>query len=148
MQPPHPETCSTLLRLSLSYNGLKLLISHRRGLFSVCIERKNARESKDVVREEPAEEPPNDDTDDEDIFFDCDADGPEPIPEWSKEPVGRLKKLGKLKLLHHDENIYVPICQDPTPLTEDMLAEQAEVLLQVGTYSLENMKFVCLHLHF
>ena len=33
LQPPHPETCSTLLRLSPSYNGLKRLISHR----GVCL---------------------------------------------------------------------------------------------------------------
>ena len=54
------------------------------------------------------------------------------IPIWSKDPQGRLKKFGKSKLLEHDEYLYVPICQDPTPLTEDMLAEHAEVMLQLG----------------
>ena len=65
----------------------------------------------------------NDDTSDEDIFFDCDEEDNQPessIPIWSKEPVGRSKKL-KQKLLQHDEFMYVPICQDPSPLTEDML---------------------------
>ena len=75
----------------------------------------------------------NDDTDDEDLFFDCDdSEEPESIPVWSKDPSGRLKRLGKQRLVHHEEYLYIPICQDPTPLTEDMLAEQAEVMLQLG----------------
>jgi Rab3 GTPase-activating protein catalytic subunit len=73
------------------------------------------------------------DTDEEDVFFDCDNDDDkDAIPVWSKDPVGRLKRLGKSKLLHHDDYLYVPMCQDPTPMTEDMLAEQAEILLQLG----------------
>ncbi len=47
----------------------------------------------------------------------------------SKEPVGRLQRLGNLRLLEYDDWIYAPQCQDPTPMTEDMLAEQAEVIL-------------------
>ena len=67
------------------------------------------------------------------MFFDCDdEESPEPIPVWSKEPSGRMKRLGKQRLAHHDDYLYIPICQDPTPLTEDMLAEQAEVMLQLG----------------
>ena len=34
--------------------------------------------------------------------------------------------------MHNNEYLYIPVCQDPTPLTEDMLAEQAEVMLQLG----------------
>ena len=76
-------------------------------------------------------------SDDEEIFFDCDDDDSKKredssIPIWSKDPVGRHKRLGKLRLLEHEDYLFVPICQDPTPLTEDMLAEQAEVMLQLG----------------
>jgi hypothetical protein len=48
-------------------------------------------------------------------------------PPRSLEPVGRLHRLRNLRLLEYDDWIFVPICQDPTPMTEDMLAEQAEV---------------------
>ena len=51
------------------------------------------------------------------------------IPVWSRNAEGRQYKFGKLKLLNHDDWLYVPTCQDPTPLTEDMLAEQAEVTI-------------------
>ena len=59
----------------------------------------------------------NDDTDDEDMFFDCDdkTEKAEPIPVWSKDPVGRLKRLGKQRLCHHDDYLYIPICQVVCP---------------------------------
>ena len=99
-------------------------------MINCCIERKIARDTaKDCQNQQSLEQnmeeddQENDDTSDEDIFFDCDEEDNQPessIPIWSKEPVGRSKKL-KQKLLQHDEFMYVPICQDPSPLTEDML---------------------------
>ena len=50
------------------------------------------------------------------------------LPVWSQSAEGRQSRFGKLKLLQHDDWLYVPVCQDPTPMTEDMLAEQAEVM--------------------
>lgn len=44
------------------------------------------------------------------------------------KPEGRLAKSGDLKLLNSDEPLYIPITQDPSPMTEDMLEEHAEVL--------------------
>jgi Rab3 GTPase-activating protein catalytic subunit len=41
---------------------------------------------------------------------------------------GRLKPHGAMKLLNVDEPLYVPITQEPAPMTEDMLEEHAEVL--------------------
>ena len=41
---------------------------------------------------------------------------------------GRLKPHGNLKLLNVDEILYVPMTQEPAPMTEDMLEEHAEVL--------------------
>ena len=45
----------------------------------------------------------------------------------SLDSVGRLHRLRNLRLLEYDDWLYVPQCQDPTPMTEDMLAEHAEV---------------------
>jgi len=47
--------------------------------------------------------------------------------EGAKEP------FGDLKLLVSGEPLLVPITQEPAPMTEDMLEEQAEILTQLGT---------------
>jgi Rab3 GTPase-activating protein catalytic subunit len=41
---------------------------------------------------------------------------------------GRLHVLDDLRLLYLDEPLYVPVTQEPAPMTEDMLEEHAEVL--------------------
>lgn len=46
----------------------------------------------------------------------------------TNKPEGRLAKSGDLKLLNSEEPLYIPITQDPSPMTEDMLEEHAEVL--------------------
>ena len=51
------------------------------------------------------------------------------------EAEGRLKQLDDLKLLKCDEPLYVPITQEPPPMTEDMLQEQADIMFQLGTSS-------------
>ena len=45
----------------------------------------------------------------------------------SHTPEGRRTQYMELKLLNHDELMYVPITQEPSPMTEDMLEEHAEV---------------------
>ncbi|XP_072180720.1 rab3 GTPase-activating protein catalytic subunit-like [Diadema setosum] len=55
--------------------------------------------------------------------------------EKAEKPEGRLKPCGELRLLHTNEILYIPITQDPAPMTEDMLEEHAEVLAQLGTSS-------------
>ena len=47
---------------------------------------------------------------------------------FSHQPEGRLKAWEGLALLHVSEPLYVPITQEPAPMTEDMLDEHAEVL--------------------
>ncbi|VDK45624.1 unnamed protein product [Cylicostephanus goldi] len=45
------------------------------------------------------------------------------------EPTGRLHPFGELRLLHHpDTLLYVPITQDRSPMTEDMLDEYTRYL--------------------
>jgi len=41
---------------------------------------------------------------------------------------GRLKPCADLRLLNVNECVYVPVTQEPAPMTEDMLEEHAEVL--------------------
>jgi len=41
---------------------------------------------------------------------------------------GRLKPCADLQLLNGNERLYVPVTQEPAPMTEDMLEEHAEVL--------------------
>ncbi|XP_041120289.1 rab3 GTPase-activating protein catalytic subunit-like [Polyodon spathula] len=47
---------------------------------------------------------------------------------------GRLHPHGKLTLLHYiQEPLYIPVTQEPAPMTEDLLEEQSEVLAKLGT---------------
>ena len=46
---------------------------------------------------------------------------------------GRLAPCKDLKLLGLAETMYIPITQEPSPMTEDMLEEHAEVLAKLGS---------------
>ncbi|KAL8183240.1 UNVERIFIED_CONTAM: Rab3 GTPase-activating protein catalytic subunit [Gekko kuhli] len=89
-------------------------------------------------------------SDSEEEFFECLSDteelkgnGQENVKkgvakEGSKEtlplkPEGRLHQHGNLTLLHPGEPLYVPVTQEPAPMTEDLLEEQSEVLAKLGT---------------
>ena len=130
------------------------LLQQKLQMINCCIEKKLARESRMTI----STEVPNrdnkvdraDSESDEDEFFECNESGSDednqevqnnqarkpstgsPIPVWSRIAEGRQCRYGKMKMMEHDDWLYVPICQDPTPMTEDMLAEQAEVMLQLG----------------
>ncbi|XP_078259535.1 rab3 GTPase-activating protein catalytic subunit isoform X1 [Rhinoraja longicauda] len=49
------------------------------------------------------------------------------------KPEGRLHQHGKLTLLHTGGPLYIPLTQEPAPMTEDLLEEQSEVLAKLGT---------------
>nr|XP_020635295.1 rab3 GTPase-activating protein catalytic subunit isoform X2 [Pogona vitticeps] len=89
-------------------------------------------------------------SDSEEEFFECLSDTEELkgngqeggkkgiTKESSKEtlalkPEGRLHQHGNLTLLHPGDPLYVPITQEPAPMTEDLLEEQSEVLAKLGT---------------
>ncbi|XP_074856938.1 rab3 GTPase-activating protein catalytic subunit isoform X2 [Carettochelys insculpta] len=89
-------------------------------------------------------------SDSEEEFFECLSDTEElkgngqengkkgGTKEGSKDsanlkPEGRLHPHGKLTLLHPGEPLYIPITQEPAPMTEDLLEEQSEVLAKLGT---------------
>ncbi|RUS82511.1 hypothetical protein EGW08_009725 [Elysia chlorotica] len=48
-------------------------------------------------------------------------------------PEGRLVPMKNYFLLGTGEQLYIPITQEPSPMTEDMLEEHAEVLAKLGT---------------
>uniref|UniRef100_A0A0B7ASM6 Rab3 GTPase-activating protein catalytic subunit n=1 Tax=Arion vulgaris TaxID=1028688 RepID=A0A0B7ASM6_9EUPU len=48
-------------------------------------------------------------------------------------PEGRMVPLKNVYLLVSGEQLYVPITQEPSPMTEDMLEEHAEVLAKLGS---------------
>lgn len=47
---------------------------------------------------------------------------------YSHKPEGRMALFQELKLINCDDKMYIPITQEPAPMTEDMLEEHAEVL--------------------
>lgn len=47
---------------------------------------------------------------------------------YSYKPEGRLATFQDLKLINCEERMYIPVTQEPAPMTEDMLEEHAEVL--------------------
>ncbi|CAG5116376.1 unnamed protein product [Candidula unifasciata] len=48
-------------------------------------------------------------------------------------PEGRMVPLKNVHLLVTGEQLFIPITQEPSPMTEDMLEEHAEVLAKLGT---------------
>ena len=47
---------------------------------------------------------------------------------FTHKPEGRLALFQDLSLVNCDERMYIPVTQEPAPMTEDMLEEHAEVL--------------------
>ncbi|XP_022672143.1 rab3 GTPase-activating protein catalytic subunit-like isoform X1 [Varroa destructor] len=48
-------------------------------------------------------------------------------------PEGRLKPCGVLRLIGSDERMWVPRCQQSSPMTEDMLQEHADAILKLAS---------------
>lgn len=46
----------------------------------------------------------------------------------SHKPEGQLSPCNDLKLLNTGDQLYIPVTQEPAPMTEDMLEEHAEIL--------------------
>ncbi|XP_078135846.1 rab3 GTPase-activating protein catalytic subunit isoform X1 [Sander vitreus] len=80
-------------------------------------------------------------SDSEDEFFECLSEQGEmetPHPEVEKhgsksKAEGRLHPYNNMTLLNSTEPLYVPVTQEPAPMTEDLLEEQSEVLAKLGT---------------
>uniref|UniRef100_A0A8C3A0P0 Rab3 GTPase-activating protein catalytic subunit n=1 Tax=Cyclopterus lumpus TaxID=8103 RepID=A0A8C3A0P0_CYCLU len=75
-------------------------------------------------------------SDSEEEFFECLSDQGEIEAEkdGSKSKAeGRLHPYNNMTLLNSTEPLYVPVTQEPAPMTEDLLEEQSEVLAKLGT---------------
>ncbi|XP_034564013.1 rab3 GTPase-activating protein catalytic subunit [Notolabrus celidotus] len=80
-------------------------------------------------------------SDSEDEFFECLSDqgetessNTEGEKDGSKmKAEGRLHPHNNMMLLNCSEPLYVPVTQEPAPMTEDLLEEQSEVLAKLGT---------------
>ncbi|XP_033842507.1 rab3 GTPase-activating protein catalytic subunit [Periophthalmus magnuspinnatus] len=71
-------------------------------------------------------------SDSEDEFYECVSDLSE-SNNSERKPEGRLKQHRDMRLLHTHQPLYIPVTQEPSPLTEDMLEQQSEVLSKLGT---------------
>lgn len=47
---------------------------------------------------------------------------------WTHQADGRLRPMENLYLLNGENRLYIPVTQQPAPMTEDLLEEHAEVL--------------------
>ncbi|XP_056322006.1 rab3 GTPase-activating protein catalytic subunit [Danio aesculapii] len=134
------------------------LLHQKLQMLNCCIERKRARDdgkksgASDGTRDRsrvvpegagPAEAPGkswDSWSDSEDEFFECVSDTEE-MKEDKEEaenrsrskPEGRLQPHGTHTLLNTQEPLYIPVTQEPAPMTEDLLEEQSEVLAKLGT---------------
>ncbi|XP_072301479.1 rab3 GTPase-activating protein catalytic subunit [Eucyclogobius newberryi] len=73
-------------------------------------------------------------SDSEDEFYECVSDLSENGQNESRrKPEGRMRQHQDMRLLHTDEPLYIPVTQEPSPMTEDMLEQQSEVLSKLGT---------------
>uniref|UniRef100_A0AAX7TB90 Rab3 GTPase-activating protein catalytic subunit n=1 Tax=Astatotilapia calliptera TaxID=8154 RepID=A0AAX7TB90_ASTCA len=73
-------------------------------------------------------------SDSEEEFFECLSDqGETEATQAEGRAEGRLHPHNNMTLLNSAEPLYVPVTQEPAPMTEDLLAEQSEVLTKLGT---------------
>lgn len=129
-------------------NMTHCLLHQKLQMLNCCIQRKKSREwqqlktSLESVSEmvPPAVSSTQCSESDDDEFYECNENSSSSSSADSKgcrrkHAEGRLRPFGDLQLLHHEEPLYIPVTQEPAPVTEDMLEEQAEVLVQLGTHA-------------
>uniref|UniRef100_A0A673J1T8 Rab3 GTPase-activating protein catalytic subunit n=1 Tax=Sinocyclocheilus rhinocerous TaxID=307959 RepID=A0A673J1T8_9TELE len=128
------------------------LLHQKLQMLNCCIERKRARDdgrksgASDAARSlpGPAEVSPGKSwdswSDSEEEFFECLSDTEEMKETESEKKTaskskaeGRLQPHGKRTLLNSAEPLFIPVTQEPAPMTEDLLEEQSEVLAKLGT---------------
>ncbi|KAJ0070544.1 hypothetical protein NL108_015537, partial [Boleophthalmus pectinirostris] len=136
--------------LSSGAPDLRCCLLHQKlQMLNCCIERKRSRDeahreqspgggSSDGAAASPSDGAAAPSTsweswsDSEDEFYECVSDLSE-SGHGDRKPEGRLRAHGDMKLLHADQPLYIPVTQEPSPVTEDMLEQQSEVLSKLGT---------------
>uniref|UniRef100_A0A674PD64 Rab3 GTPase-activating protein catalytic subunit n=1 Tax=Takifugu rubripes TaxID=31033 RepID=A0A674PD64_TAKRU len=139
------------------------LLHQKLQMLNCCIERKRARDDARKVLDEGKERAHRESgssaaavtstkevspgkswdswSDSEEEFFEClsdqgDMDAPQTEEEKTgskRKAEGRLHQYNSMNLLNSSEPLYVPVTQEPAPMTEDLLEEQSEVLAKLGT---------------
>ncbi|KAM8858128.1 rab3 GTPase-activating protein catalytic subunit [Synchiropus picturatus] len=132
------------------------LLHQKFQMLNCCIERKRARNeahrlpagilerdrgSSRLTRELSPVKSWDSLSDSEEEFYEClsdqgDSDTPpsERVRDGSKmKAEGRMHPFNNATLLNTKEQIYIPVTQEPAPVTEDILEEQSEVLAKLGT---------------
>ena len=122
------------------------LLHQKLQLLNCCIGRRIAREERERKGEGEVIDLTKDEThavdrtievsdSDSEEFFECEGEEERKVEseamEVDKKPwekaEGREGRVGELRLLNNSDWLYRPHVQDPPPLTEDQLPEQAEV---------------------
>uniref|UniRef100_A0A3Q3AZ99 Rab3 GTPase-activating protein catalytic subunit n=1 Tax=Kryptolebias marmoratus TaxID=37003 RepID=A0A3Q3AZ99_KRYMA len=131
------------------------LLHQKFQMLNCCIERKRARDEahregcKDKgkgavsgsTREVSQGKLRDSASDSEEEFFECLSDQEEMEASQSEggkeggkgKAEGRLHPYNNMTLLNSAEPLYVPVTQEPAPMTEDQLEEQSEILAKLGT---------------
>lgn len=125
------------------------LLHQKLQMLNCCIERKRSRNESHRVQDKDRGRTPKTSegdsgpgksseswSDSDDEFYECLSDlGPTESSqtETKRKPEGRLRPFNDTRLLQSSEPLYIPITQEPAPMTEDMLEQQSEVLSKLGT---------------
>ncbi|XP_023243587.1 rab3 GTPase-activating protein catalytic subunit-like [Centruroides sculpturatus] len=137
-----------------SPNLTHCLLHQKFQMLNCCIQRKKVREWNQLNQNslslvtsesrEPSSQSFYSESDGDDEYFECNdasnndkekANSSDNSKTQKQVPEGRLKQLNNLTLLHSGAPLFIPITQEPSPMTEDMLEEHAEILVQLGTNS-------------
>nr|XP_061799403.1 rab3 GTPase-activating protein catalytic subunit-like [Nerophis lumbriciformis] len=80
-------------------------------------------------------------SDSEEEFFECLSDQGDTQSTCARRekdssktrPEGRMHPYNNMTLLNSSELLFIPVTQEPAPMTEDLLEEQSEILAKLGT---------------
>lgn len=151
------ENNLTLPSLEPGTPNLAASILHQKlQMLNYCIERKKKRDRR--AADESGSQPKSGSSEsDEDIFYECPddvaaegdrgefGDNTAIVGNGSKECAtsstgeqeagreGVLRRCGDMTLLGSSEPLYIPVTQEPAPMTEDMLEQHAEALVKLGS---------------
>jgi Rab3 GTPase-activating protein catalytic subunit len=137
------EISNNLLLLAHAPDLSRCLLHQKIQMLNCCIKKRVERQAYETKQQTLNDD--DDENEDEEQFFDCDDDVTTTDTQFGTSrsttqsiknfvPEGRLKKFDNLALLNKpSESIYVPLTQESTPMTEDMLEQHASVLVNLGS---------------
>lgn len=130
------------------------LLHQKFQMLNCCIHHKKVREwnqlnqnspsPASVESREPSSQSFYSESDGDDEYFECNdssnhdkerTNSSDNNKTQKQVPEGRLKQLNNLTLMNSEAALFIPITQEPSPMTEDMLEEHAEILVRLGTNS-------------